>query len=133
MQHFGLVGDDDVDCAALLLKFHQLTTKRDGMSGAGYPCMVECLGGIRAFLGHHLTLIGAKVCIEGLYCLVDIAKVVLIKLLDVLLLNAVNDVLYTYVCDCLLKFERLLKILCFCLEAEEFTLGSVVFNGWIDC
>jgi hypothetical protein len=94
--------------------------------------VVECLGGICAFLGHHLTPICAKVCEEVLYCLVGTAKVVLIKLLDVLLLNAVNDALYADVGDGLLKVERLLKILCVCLEVEEFMLGSVVFDGWID-
>jgi hypothetical protein len=69
---------------------------------------------------------------EGLYCLVDIAEVVLIELLDVLLLNAVNDALYTYVGDGLMKVKCLLKVLCVCLEVEEFTLGSVVFDGWVD-
>jgi hypothetical protein len=50
MQHLGLVQDDDVDRSALLLKLRQLTTECDDMSGAGYPCVVECLGGmIRAF------------------------------------------------------------------------------------
>ncbi len=66
MNCFGLIGDDDVDCVTLLLKFCQLTTKHDDMSGAGYPCVIECLGGICAFLGHHLTPICAKVCQEGL-------------------------------------------------------------------
>jgi hypothetical protein len=70
--------------------------------------MVECLGGISAFFDHHLTPIGAKVCKEGLDHLVGVAKVVFIELLDVLLLNAVNDVLYTYVGDGLLKFKCLL-------------------------
>ncbi len=107
-QHLGLVGDDKVDCAALLLKFCQLMTKRDDMSGAGYTCVVERLCGIRAFFGHYLTPIGAKVSKEGLDCLVGVAKVVFIELLDVLLLNAVDDALYTYVGDGLLKFERLL-------------------------
>ncbi len=60
------------------------------------------------------------------------SKVVLIELLDILLLNAVNDVLYTNVGDGLLKVECLLKILPVCLEAEDFALGSVVFDGWID-
>jgi hypothetical protein len=106
-------------------------TKRDDMSGAGYPCVVECLGGIRAFLGHHLTPICAKVCKEGLYCLVGVAKGVFIELLDILLLNAVNDALYTDVGDGLLKVKHLLKILHVCLEVE-FALGSVVFDGWID-
>ncbi len=78
------------------------------MSGAGYPCVVECLGGIHAFFGHHLTPIGAKVCKEGLDRLVGIAKLVFIELLDILLLNTVNDALYTYVGDGFLKFERLL-------------------------
>jgi hypothetical protein len=73
------------------------------------------------------------VCEEGLYCLVGIAKVLLIELLDVLLLRAVNDALYTYVGDSLLKVECLLKILCVHLEAEEFVLGSIIFDGWIDC
>jgi hypothetical protein len=50
-------------------------------------------------------------CKEGLYHLVGIAKVVLIELLDVLLLNAVNDALYTNVGDGLLKVECLLKII----------------------
>jgi hypothetical protein len=108
-------------------------TELDDMSGAGYSCVVECLGGIRAFLGHHLTPICAKVCEEGLYCLVGIAKVVFIELLDVLLLNAVNDALYTDVGDGLLKVKCFLKILCVLLEVEEFVLGSVVFDGWIDC
>jgi hypothetical protein len=72
------------------------------------------------------------VCKEGLYCLVGVAKIVFIELLDVLLLNAVNDVLYTNVGDGLLEVKCLLKILCVHLEAEEFTLGSVVFDGWID-
>ncbi len=103
------------------------------MSGAGYPCVVEYLGGIRALLGHHLTPIWAKLCKEGLYHLVGIAKVVLIELLDVLLLNAVNDALYTNVGDGLLKVECLLKIIWVHLEAEEFVLGSVIFDGWIDC
>ncbi len=129
MQRFSLIRDDDVDCVALLLKFCQLTPKRDDMSGAGYPCVVGHLGGIRAFLCHHLTPIGAKVCEEGLYPLVGVAKVVLIELLIVLLLNAVNDALYTYVGDGLLKFKCLLKILHVRLEAEEFTLGNVVFDG----
>ncbi len=40
--------------------------------------------------------------------MVGIAKVVFIELLNVLLLNAVNDALYTYVGDGLLEFERLL-------------------------
>ncbi len=71
-------------------------------------------------------------CKEGLYCLVGIAKVVLIELLDILLLNAVDDALYTYVGDGLIKFKHLLKILCFRLEGEEFTLGCVVFDGWMD-
>ncbi len=133
MQRLGLIKDDNVDLMAFLLKLCKFTTKCDDMSGAGYPCMVEYLGGIRAFFGHHLTPIGAKVCKEGLDCLVGIAKVVFIELLDVLLLNAVNDALYTYVGDGLLKFKRLLKILCFCLEAEEFALGSVIFDGLIDC
>ncbi len=106
--------------------------KRDDMGGAGYLCVVECLGGIRAFLGHHLAPICVKVFEEGLYRLVVIAKVVLIELLDVLLLNVVNDALYTYVGDDLLMVEHLLKILHGCLEVEEFTLESVVFNGWID-
>jgi hypothetical protein len=132
MKRFGLVEDDDTDRAALLLKFRQLTTEHDDMSGAGYPYMVECLGGIHTFLGHHLTPIGAKVCKEGLYCLVGVAKVVLIELLDKLLLNAINDALYTYVGGNLLKFECLLKNLCLCLEAEEFALGSVAVDGWID-
>jgi hypothetical protein len=107
-------------------------TKRDDMSGAGYPCVVECLGGICAFLSHHLTPICAKVCKEGLYCLVGIAKVVFIELLDVLFLNTVNDALYTNVGDGLLMVECLLKILCVHLEMEEFALGSVVFDGWIN-
>ncbi len=102
------------------------------MSGAGYPCVVECFSGIHAFLGHHLAPICAKVFKEGLYCFVGVAKVVLVELLDVLLLNAVHDVLYPYVGDGLLKVKRLLKILCVHLEAEEFVLGSVIFNGWID-
>ncbi len=102
------------------------------MRGAGYPCVVECLGGIGAFLGHHLAPICEKVCKEGLYCLVGIAKVVFIELLDELILNAVNDALYTNFGNGLLKVECLLKILCVCLEAEEFALGSVVFDGWID-
>ncbi len=97
------------------------------MSGAGYLCVVECLGGIRAFLGHHLTPVCAKVCKEGLYCLVGIAKVVFIELLNILLLNAVNNALYTNVGDNLLKVECLLKILCVRLEAKEFALGSVLF------
>ncbi len=129
MKCFGLVGYDDVDCAALLMKFHQLTTKRDDISGAGYPCVVESFGGIRTFLGHHFTPICANVFKEGLYHLVGIAKVVLIELHNVLLLNAVDDALYTYVGDGLLKVEHLLKILCVCLEAEEFALGSVIFDG----
>ncbi len=128
MQCLGLVGDDDVDRASLLLKFCQLPTKWDDMSGAGYPCMVEPLGGICAFLGH----LGVKVCKERLYCLVGVAKVGLIEVLNVLLLNAVNDGLYTYVGDGLLKFERLPKILLFRMEAEELALGSVIFDGWID-
>ncbi len=102
------------------------------MSGAGYPCVVESFGVIHVFLGHHLAPICAKVFKEGLYCLVGVAKVVRVELLDVLLLNAVNDALYTYVGDSLLKVERLLKFLRVCLEAEAFTLGSVVFDGWID-
>ncbi len=69
------------------------------MHGAGYPCVVESFGGIRALLGHHLTPICAKVFKEGLYHLVGVAKVVLIELLDVLLLNAVDDALHTYVGD----------------------------------
>ncbi len=69
------------------------------------------LCGIRAFLGHYLTPICVKVFEEGLYCLVGIAEVVLIELLDVLLLNAVDDAFYTYVGDGLLKVEHLLKIL----------------------
>jgi hypothetical protein len=73
-----------------------------------------------------------KVCEEGLYRLVGIAKVVFIELLDVLILNAVNDALYI-IGDGLLKVECLLKILCVPLEVEEFVLGSVVFDGWIDC
>jgi hypothetical protein len=109
-----------------------MMTERDDMSGAGYPCVVECPGGIHAFLGHHLAPMCAKVCKKGLYHLVGIAKVVLIELLNVLLLNAVNDVLYTYVGDGLLKIECLLKICHVCLEAEEFVLGSVIFDGWID-
>jgi hypothetical protein len=107
-------------------------TKRDDFSGAGYPCVVESFGGICAFLGHHFTPICVKVFKEGLYCLVGIAKVVLIELLDVLLFNAADDALYTYVGDGLLKVECLLKIICVCLEVEEFALGSVVFDGWID-
>jgi hypothetical protein len=107
MQRLGLFEDDDIDHAALLLKLHQLT-KCDDMSGAGNPCVVECLGGIHAFFGHHLAPIGAKVCKEGLDCLVGVANVVFIELLNVLLLNAVNDVLYTYDGDGLLKFKRLL-------------------------
>ncbi len=112
--------------------FCQLTAERDDMSGAGYPCVVESFSGICAFLGHHLTPICVKVFEEGLYPLVGVAKVVLIELLDILLLNAVNDALYTYVGDGLLKVECLLKILCVRLEAEEFALGSVIFDGWID-
>ncbi len=103
MKCFGLVGDDDVDCAALLLKFCQLTTKRDDMSGAGYPCVVGSFGGICAFLGHHLAPICVKVFKEGLYCLVGTAKGVLIEFRNILLLNAVDDALYTYVGDSLLK------------------------------
>jgi hypothetical protein len=95
MKHLGFVGDDKVDCLAFLLKHCKLMTKRDDISGAGYPCVVECLSGIHAFFGHPLTPIGAKVCEEGLDCLVGMAKVVFIELLDVLLLNAVNDALYT--------------------------------------
>jgi hypothetical protein len=102
------------------------------MSGARYPCVVESFGGTSAFLGHHLTLICAKVFEEGLYHLVSVAKVVLIELLDILLLNAVNDALYTYVGDGLFKVECLLKIICVRLEAEKFALGSVIFDGWID-
>jgi hypothetical protein len=82
-----------------------MMTKRDAMSGAGYPFEVECLG---AFFGHHLTPVGAKVCDEGLDHLVGIAKVVFIELLDLLLINAVNDALYTNVGDGLLKFKCLL-------------------------
>jgi hypothetical protein len=67
MKCFGLVGDDDIDRAALLVKFCQLTTKRDDMSIAGYPCVEESFGDIREFLGHHLTPICAKVFEEGLY------------------------------------------------------------------
>jgi hypothetical protein len=70
-------------------------TEFDDMSGAGYPCVVERFGGIRLFLGHHLAPIFAKVFEERLYHLVGIAKAVFIELLDVLLLNAVNDALYT--------------------------------------
>ncbi len=92
----------------------------------------QTFGGIRAFLDHHLTPICAKVFEEGLYCLVGIAKVILIELVDMLLLNAVDDALYTYVGDGLLKVKRLLKILHVRLEVEEFTLGSVVFDGWVD-
>jgi hypothetical protein len=39
--------------------------------------------------------------------------------------------LYTYVGEGLLKVECLLKILCVCLEAEEFALVSVIFDGLI--
>jgi hypothetical protein len=78
------------------------------MSRAGYPCMLEHLGGIRVFFGHCLTPIGAKVCKERLDCLVGIAKEVFIELFDVLLLNAVNDALHTYVGDGFLKFKCLL-------------------------
>ncbi len=60
-----------------------------------------------------------------------IAKIAFVGLHDILLLNAVDDALYTYVGDGLLKVEFLLKILPVCLEAEEFALGSVVFNSWI--
>jgi hypothetical protein len=56
-------------------------------------------------VGHHFTPICAKVNEEGLYCLIGVAKVVLIELLDVLLLNAVNNVLYTNVGDGLLKVK----------------------------
>ncbi len=70
-----------------------------------------------------------KVRKEGLYCLVGIAKVVLIELLNVLLLSAVNDALYTDVGDGLLKVKCLLKILHVRLEAEEFALGSVAFDS----
>jgi hypothetical protein len=94
--------------------------------------VVECFGGIRVFLGHHLAPICAKVFRGGLYHLVGIVKVVFVELLDILLLNAVNDALYTYVGDGLLKVECLLKNLRVRLEAEEFALGSVVFDGWID-
>jgi hypothetical protein len=69
---------------------------------------------------------------KEIYCLVVIAKVVLIELLKVLLPNAVDDALYTYVGDGLLKVKHLLKILCVRLEAEEFALGSVIVDGWID-
>ncbi len=90
------------------------------MSGAGYPCVVERLGGTRAC---HLTPICAKVLEEGLYCLVGVDKVVLIELLNVLLLNAVNDALYTYVGDSLLKVERLLKIFVFTWRRRSLRLG----------
>ncbi len=107
-------------------------TECDDMSGAGYPCVVESFGDICAFLGHHLTPICVKAFEEGLYRLVGIAKVVLIELLNILLLNAVNDALYTYVGDSLLKVEHLLKIRRVCLEVEKFALGSAVFDSWID-
>ncbi len=68
--------------------------------------MVEHLGGIHAFFGHHLTPIGAKVCKEGLDHLVGIAKVVFNELLNVLILNAVDNALYTYVGGSLLKLKR---------------------------
>jgi hypothetical protein len=106
-------------------------TKHDDISGSGYPCVVG-LGGVHAFLGHHFAPIYAKVCKEGLYSLVGVAKVAFIELLNVLLLNAVNDTLYTNDGDGLLKVERLLKILHVCLEAEEFVLGSVILDGWIN-
>ncbi len=64
---------------------------------------------------------------------ISIANVVFIELLNVLLLNAVNDALYTNVGDGLLKVECLLKILHVCLKAEKFALGSVAFDGCIDC
>jgi hypothetical protein len=40
--------------------------------------------------------------------------------------------MHCYVGDSLLKFKCLLKIIPFCLEAEEIALGSVVLDGWID-
>ncbi len=80
----------------------------------------------------HSLVITLHQFVQWFYCLVGIAEVVFVELLDILPLNAVNDVLYTYVGDGLLKVEHLLKILCVCMEAEEFALGSVVFDGWID-
>ncbi len=64
--------------------------------------------------------------------MVGAAEVVFVELLNVLLLNTVNDGLYTYVGDSLLKVGCLLKILCVHLEVEEFALGSVIFDGRID-
>jgi hypothetical protein len=94
--------------------------------------VVECLGGIHAFFGHHFTPIGAKVCKEVLDCLVGVAKVFFIELLDVLFLNTVDDALYTYVGDGPLKLKCLLLILCYHIEVEKFALQSVIFDGWID-
>ena len=67
-RYLGHVGDDDVDCSALTLRFCQLTTKHDdrSMSGAGHPGIVECISGIRVLLGHHLAPgVGGECCCDG--------------------------------------------------------------------
>ncbi len=108
MEGFGFVRDDDIDVLALLLFFVKLRAKGDDVGGRGDPCLIECLSCVGALFCQDIAPFRVEVCEELFDGLICVAEVVFVEFFDVLFFNAVNDVLSSYVSDCLLEFELFL-------------------------
>jgi hypothetical protein len=94
--------------------------------------MVEHLGCLGALLCHDLAPVGAEMINDGLDGLIHVAKIFFFEFFNVLLLNAVDDVLHANGGDGLLQVELLLEPLCLGLESEEVELTCGVIKFWID-
>ncbi len=105
----------------------------DGVCGAWYPGVVDCVGCIRAFFCHDLAPFGAKMGEDSFDCLVGIAKVIFIEFLNVLFFDAVDDTLDSNVGDCLLEIECRLKLLGLCLKAKELALRDEIVDVRMHC
>ncbi len=72
------------------------------------PKCDKCVGRVGPLLGHGFAPFRSEVGEEGFDCLICIAEVVFVEILDVLFLDAVDDTLNANVSDCLLEVKLLL-------------------------
>jgi hypothetical protein len=55
VSRFGFVRDDDIYCFAFFLLFVELASEGDDVGHVWDPCLIEGIGGIRAFPGHDFA------------------------------------------------------------------------------
>jgi hypothetical protein len=103
--------------------FCELTAKCDDVCHVGDPRLVEYIGGISALLCHDLAPVGLEMVKDTFDGVVGVSKVLFIELCDVLFFIAVDNLLDTNVCDCLLKIKLPEELLCFFLKREDFEGG----------